>query len=158
MLPRSVNRRSKLRRIRVFSFTVARGYEERCTTRSLAGQRDTTTQPHITRLTSHIPTLVQHASVPLPSSSLHSTPRLNFLLRGPFFDFITLYHHQSCSDADAEHIVVISMSHSIYTCNSVLAAALLIVLERRLGNFPIFSLIFPPLQLLTTSLILHRSQ
>jgi hypothetical protein len=83
---------------------------------------------------------------------------VNFLLRRPFFNFIAFYLHHSCSDADAERIVVISMRHRTYTCNSVLAAALLIVLERRLGNFPAFSLIFLLTHLLTTPSILHRSR
>jgi hypothetical protein len=39
---------------------------------------------------------------------------------------------------------VISVSHSVYTCNSIVAAALLIVLERRLGNFLLFLSFFLP--------------
>jgi hypothetical protein len=38
---------------------------------------------------------------------------------------------------------MISMRHSICICNSIVAAALIIMLERRLGNFPVFSLLFP---------------
>jgi hypothetical protein len=83
---------------------------------------------------------------------------VNFLLRRPFLDFITPHLHRSCSDADAEHIVVISMRHRTYTCNSVLDAALLSTLERRLENFPVFSLLFSPLHLLTTRSILQRSR
>jgi hypothetical protein len=126
------------------------------------GQHGTTTQPHITRPTPHTPTLVQHASVPLPSSSLHSAARRPFSPATTIFrlylDFITLYLRHSCSDADEEPTVVINMRHRTYTCNSVLAAGFIVMLQRRLGDFPVFSLIFPLTHLLTTPSILHRSQ
>jgi hypothetical protein len=84
---------------------------------------------------------------------------VNFLSRRPFFNFIAFYLHHSCTDTDEEHIVVVSMSRSICTCNSVLdAAPLLVWLQCRLCNFPVFSLIFRPTPLLATPSILHRSR
>jgi hypothetical protein len=82
---------------------------------------------------------VHHAQVPFSSSSLHSASRrVNFLSQRPFLDFIALYPHRSCSDANEEHIFVIGVSPSIYTCNSIVADALLVTLQHRLGNFPVF--------------------
>jgi hypothetical protein len=66
-------------------------------------------------------------------------------------------HCISCTDAGAEHIIVISMNHRIYTYNSILAAALLVMLQRRLWRFPAFALVFPPPHLLATPSVLHRS-
>jgi hypothetical protein len=83
---------------------------------------------------------------------------VNFLPRRPFFDFITLYLHHSCSDPTAEHIVAISMRHRTYVCNSILVGALLLMLQSRLCNFPAFSLIFPHTHLLATPSFPHRSQ
>jgi hypothetical protein len=68
---------------------------------------------------------------------------VNFLLRRPFFAFIALDLRNSCSDADVDRIVVMRMKRSVYTRNSIAAAASLIMVQCRLDNFPVFSLIFP---------------
>jgi hypothetical protein len=75
---------------------------------------------------------------------------VNFLLRRLIPHFITLYRRPSCSHTDIDHIVVISINHSIYACNNIVATALLVVLQCRLGKFlDKFSLI-PRLTLLTS--------
>jgi hypothetical protein len=83
----------------------------------------------------HIPALIPHASVSLSSSSffsrdVHSSTSLALLQ----------YLHRSYSDANDDHIVVVNTSHSAYICNNIVAGALFVMLQRRLGNFPVFFL------------------
>jgi hypothetical protein len=107
------------------------------------GQHDTHTTPSDTPLAPHVPTCVHHASVRLPSSSLHSPARRQFSPATTISRFHRTVSPPSIQRRRRRDIVVISMCCSVYACNSIVAAASLLMLQRRLGNFPVFSLIFP---------------
>jgi hypothetical protein len=134
------------------------GYRLRCTTHSLArsARHDHATTHHTTH-TTH--THTRAARVGDTSAAVAALCGASSIFsRDDQRSTASHCIHQSCCDADVDPIILISMHHSAYTCNSTDTPPLLITLERRLGNFPVFSLLFSPLQLLTTPLILHRSR
>jgi hypothetical protein len=107
--------------------------------RSARDTRDTTHQA--TRITHNHARAGRTDVAPAVVTCTQSLRRVvNFLLQPTIFRLHRAVHYRphpyNDADADAEHIVVISMNQRIYACNSMIAGASLVMLHRRLGNVP----------------------